>query len=103
MTSIDALPLRADLRGLSPYGAPQLDVPVKLNTNENPWPPPPLLVEDLSTSVLRAATRLNRYPAREAVELRAQLASYLGHGLDSSQLWAANGSNEVLQHLLLAF
>jgi histidinol-phosphate aminotransferase len=103
MTSMDDLPIRDDLRGLSPYGAPQLDVPVKLNTNENPWPPPPMLVEDMSTSVLRAATRLNRYPDREATELRARLADYLGHGLDASRVWAANGSNEVLQHLLLAF
>lgn len=103
MTDMDDLPIRDDLRGLSPYGAPQLDVPVKLNTNENPWPPPPLLVEDLAKSVLSAATRLNRYPDREATELRGRLADYLGHDLDASRVWAANGSNEVLQHLLLAF
>ena len=103
MSGIDDLPIRDDLRGLSPYGAPQLDVPIKLNTNENPWPPPPLLVEELSTAVLRAATRLNRYPDREATELRSKLADYLGHGLDGSRVWAANGSNEVLQQLLLAF
>jgi histidinol-phosphate aminotransferase len=101
--NLDDLPIRDDLRGLAPYGAPQLDVPVKLNTNENPWPPPPMLVEDLVNAVLKAATRLNRYPDREATELRGRLADYLGHGLDASRVWAANGSNEVLQHLLLAF
>ncbi len=103
MTSFADLPIRDDLRGLTPYGAPQLDVAVRLNTNENPWPPPPDLVEDLSRAVLAAATSLNRYPDREALALRTALAGYLGHGLAAEQVWAANGSNEVLQQLLQAF
>jgi histidinol-phosphate aminotransferase len=103
MTGLDELPLRDDLRGLSAYGAPQLDVAVRLNTNENPYPPPPALVADLTDAVARAAAGLNRYPDREAEELRAALAAYLGHGLTNEQLWAANGSNEILQQLLMAF
>ena len=103
MSGLDDLPLRDDLRGLSPYGAPQLDVPIRLNTNENPYPPPAELVDDLRRSVGDAAVSLNRYPDREATELRAELAAYLGHGLSTDQLWAANGSNEILQQLLMAF
>jgi len=103
MTRLDGLPLRDDLRGLSPYGAPQIDVPILLNTNENPYPPPAALVADLAASVAAAATDLNRYPDREAVELRTALASYLGGGLAVEQVWAANGSNEILQQLLMAF
>jgi histidinol-phosphate aminotransferase len=103
MTRLEDLPLREDLRGLSPYGAPQLDVPVQLNTNENPYPPPAELVADLRAAVAGAAETLNRYPDREAVELRTALAAYLGHGLAVEQVWAANGSNEILQQLLMAF
>ena len=103
MTGLDDLPLRDDLRGLTPYGAPQLEVPVQLNTNENPYPPPPALVDDLSRSVTAAAGTLNRYPDREATQLRTALAQYLGHGITTEQVWAANGSNEILQHLLMAF
>jgi histidinol-phosphate aminotransferase len=103
MSSFDDLPIRDDLRALSPYGAPQLDVPVRLNTNENPWPPPKGLVDDLRDAVAGAAVSLNRYPDREAVALRAGLAAYLGHGLSVEQVWAANGSNEILQQLLMAF
>jgi histidinol-phosphate aminotransferase len=103
MTKLEDLPLRDDLRALAPYGAPQLDVPVQLNTNENPYPPPPELVADLSGAVANAAATLNRYPDREANDLRSALASYLGHGLAVDQLWAANGSNEILQQLLMAF
>lgn len=97
------LPIRDDLRGRSPYGAPQIDVPVRLNTNENPYPPSPSLVEDLARAVRRSAADLNRYPDREAVALRADLAAYLGHGLTVEQVWAANGSNEVIQQILQAF
>ncbi|HMC72235.1 MAG TPA: histidinol-phosphate transaminase [Mycobacteriales bacterium] len=103
MTRIEDLPLRDDLRGLSAYGAPQLDVATRLNTNENPYPPPPELVADLRSAVAAAAETLNRYPDREATELRAALAAYLGHGLEVEQVWAANGSNEILQQLLMAF
>lgn len=103
MTGTADLPLREDLRGREAYGAPQLDLPIRLNTNENPYPPPPELVRDLADSVTDAATRLNRYPDREALALREDLAGYLGHGLSADQVWAANGSNEVIQQLLMAF
>ena len=101
------LPLRPDLVGRSPYGAPQLDVAVQVNTNENPFPPSAALVADLSTAVAAAATGLNRYPDRDAVELRTALARYLGVTtgvpLTVDNVWAANGSNEILLQLLQAF
>ncbi|MGE5698003.1 MAG: histidinol-phosphate transaminase [Candidatus Sericytochromatia bacterium] len=101
------LPLREDLRGKSPYGAPQLDVPVRLNTNENPHPPTPGLVDDVARAVREAAVNLHRYPDRDAVALRADLAAYLtrqtGVHVGLENLWAANGSNEILQQLLQAF
>ncbi len=101
--ALAALPLRENLRGLSPYGAPQLDVPVTLNTNENTHPVPDEVVQAIAASVAEAAVTLNRYPDREFTELRKRLAEYLGHGLSETQLWAANGSNEILQQLLQAF
>jgi len=97
------LPVRDDLKDLHPYGAPQIDVPVRLNTNENPYPPSPRLVQAIAEAVAQAAATLNRYPDRDAVELRKDLADYLGHGLTGRHLWAANGSNEVIQQLLQAF
>ncbi|MFD7653502.1 histidinol-phosphate transaminase [Actinosynnema sp. NPDC059797] len=101
------LPLREDLRGRTPYGAPQLDVPVRLNTNENPYPPTPGLVEDVAKEVAAVAAELHRYPDRDAVALREDLAAYLssatGVGLTAANLWAANGSNEILQQVLQAF
>ncbi|KSZ57623.1 histidinol-phosphate aminotransferase [Rhodococcus pyridinivorans KG-16] len=101
------LPLRENLRGKSPYGAPQLTVPVQLNTNENPHPPTQALVDDVAEAVREAATQLHRYPDRDAVALRADLAAYLTkqHGvqLGVENVWAANGSNEILQQLLQAF
>jgi histidinol-phosphate aminotransferase len=105
--TLDDLPLRDDLRGKSPYGAPQLAVPVRLNTNENPHPPSKALVDDVVRSVQEAAADLHRYPDRDAVALRTDLASYLtaqtGTALGVENLWAANGSNEILQQLLQAF
>ncbi|PTR32336.1 histidinol-phosphate aminotransferase [Rhodococcus sp. OK519] len=104
---IDDLPIRDNLRGQSPYGAPQLTVPVQLNTNENPHPPSKALVDDVAEAVRAAAADLHRYPDRDAVALRTDLAEYMtrqtGVPLDVSNLWAANGSNEVLQQLLQAF
>ncbi len=97
------LPLREELRGIEPYGAPQLDVPVALNVNENPYSPSETVVEDVARSVARATRSLNRYPDREFTELRGALAAYLGHGVTADQVWAANGSNEVMLHLLQAF
>jgi histidinol-phosphate aminotransferase len=105
--TLDDLPLRDDLRGKSPYGAPQLAVPVRLNTNENPHPPTKALVDDVVRSVREAAVDLHRYPDRDAVALRRDLAAYLtaqtGTPLDVENIWAANGSNEILQQLLQAF
>ncbi|MGW7054031.1 histidinol-phosphate transaminase [Streptomyces sp. NPDC054887] len=104
---IDDLPIRDELRGKSPYGAPQLDVPVRLNTNENPYPLPEALVERIAERVRDAARELNRYPDRDAVELRTELARYLtrtaGHEVAMENVWAANGSNEVIQQLLQTF
>jgi histidinol-phosphate aminotransferase len=97
------LPLREELRGQTAYGAPQLDVTYRLNTNENPYPPPDALVADLREAVAVAAVGMNRYPDRDAVRLRSALADYLGHGLRAEQIWAANGSNEILQQILQAF
>ena len=101
--TLNDLPLRDDLRGRSPYGAPQLDVPVVLNTNENPYPPSPRLAKAMAETVAEVALGLNRYPDRDAVRLREALAAYLGHGLGADQVWAANGSNEILQQILQAF
>ncbi|WP_155374724.1 histidinol-phosphate transaminase [Catellatospora vulcania] len=95
--------LREDLRGLSAYGAPQLDVPVRLNTNENSYPLPDEVVRAVSRAITGEIADLNRYPDRDAVKLRADLAAYCGHGLTAEQLWAANGSNEVQQQLFQAF
>ncbi|MEU3463133.1 histidinol-phosphate transaminase [Streptomyces sp. NPDC006733] len=104
---IDDLPIRDELRGQTPYGAPQLDVPVRLNTNENPYPLPEALVRRIGERVTEAARELNRYPDRDAVELRTELAAYLGrttgHRVSREQVWAANGSNEVIQQLLQTF
>lgn len=101
------LPLREELSGKSPYGAPQLTVKSQLNTNENPYPPSDALVEDIVQSVTEVAKRLNRYPDRDAIELRTALAKYVSQqtGVDVTvdNIWAANGSNEILQQLLQAF
>ena len=105
--TLDDLPLRDSLRGKSPYGAPQLAVPVRLNTNENPHPPTQALVDDVAESVRDAAAELHRYPDRDAVALRTDLAEYLrsqtGVEVGVDNVWAANGSNEILQQLLQAF
>jgi histidinol-phosphate aminotransferase len=103
MTHLDDLPLRADLRGLTPYGAPQLDVPVRLNTNENSYSVPDDVVEAIGKALQDELRDLNRYPDRDAVALRSDLAAYLGHGLTGANVWAANGSNEIQQQLLQAF
>ena len=99
--------LRPDLRGQTPYGAPQLDVAVALNTNENSYAVPQDVVDAIVVAVAQVVPGLNRYPDREFVRLREDLASYLtrttGVALDPAQMWAGNGSNEVLLHLLQAF
>jgi histidinol-phosphate aminotransferase len=107
-------PLREELRGIEPYGAPQLSLeraPVQLNVNENPYGPSPDCVADIASSVAAVAGRLNRYPDREFLELRTALAAYLsrdirpgaGHAIGPEQVWAANGSNEVMLQLLQAY
>jgi histidinol-phosphate aminotransferase len=100
-------PLREELRGIEPYGAPQLDVPVQLNVNENPYGPSDDCAADIARAVAEAAGTLNRYPDREFTELRTALASYLntsgGQGVTPAMVWAANGSNEVMLQLLQAF
>jgi len=95
--------VRDDLKDLTPYGAPQIDVPVLLNTNENPYGPSEALRQTIAEAVAAAAGTLNRYPDRDAIELRKDLADYLGHGLTAERTWAANGSNEIIQQLLQAF
>ncbi|MDR1431101.1 MAG: aminotransferase class I/II-fold pyridoxal phosphate-dependent enzyme, partial [Propionibacteriaceae bacterium] len=105
--SLSELPLRPELVGEQPYGAPQLDVPIRLNVNENPYPPRPAVVADLREAIAQVAASVNRYPDREATALRAALAGYLnrlpGLKLDAGQIWAANGSNEVMTQLCQAF
>jgi histidinol-phosphate aminotransferase len=101
--SLDDLPIRDDLRGQSPYGAPQKHVPVQLNVNENTHPIPEDVARDIVESIAAAVIQVNRYPDREFTPLREALARYLGHGLDKAQIWAANGSNEVIQQVLQAF
>ena len=103
-------PLREELQGIEPYGAPQLSLeqaPVQLNVNENPYGPSPEAAADIARAVGEAAVSLNRYPDREFVELRTALAAYLdtsgGAGITPDMVWAANGSNEVMLQLLQAF
>lgn len=100
---LEDLPLRDDLRGQKPYGAPQEPLAVALNVNENTHPVPADVADDIAESVAKSISGLNRYPDREFVELREAFAEYLGHGIEADQVWAANGSNEVLQHVLQAF
>jgi histidinol-phosphate aminotransferase len=107
VTTLSDLPVRAELRDELPYGAPQLDVAVRLNVNENPYPPSPGLIAAIAAAVAKVAGGLNRYPDRDAKQLRADLAGYLnsdgGLGLDAGNTWAANGSNEIMLQLLQAF
>lgn len=103
VTTLADLPIRETLRGKEPYGAPMDPVPIALNVNENTHPLPQEVLDDIQEAVGRALLQANRYPDREAMELRAELASYLGHGLTAEEVWAANGSNEILQQMLQAF
>src|SRR5687767_3123716 len=103
MTAVGDLPIRDELKGLTPYGAPQLDVAVRLNTNENSYALPEPVAAALERALSAVLRDLNRYPDRDALALRHDLATYLGHGLTAANTWAANGSNEVQQQLLQAF
>lgn len=106
MSEIDAL-LRPELRGRTPYGAPQLDVEVQLNTNESSYPVPQEVVDAVLSELADGLGGLNRYPDREFTALRTALVDYLGERSGVSfvpeQIWAGNGSNEVLSHLVQAF
>jgi histidinol-phosphate aminotransferase len=103
VTELSDLPIRDNLRGKQPYGAPQKAVRIALNVNENTHPIPEAVARDIVESLAAAVLTVNRYPDREFTELRESLANYLGHGLNREQIWAANGSNEVLQQLFQAF
>ena len=104
---MSTLPVRPGLEGAAPYGAPELDVPVRLNVNENPYAPSPAVVDSIARAVAGAAGRLNRYPERDFPALRQALADYLavesGVRLSPERVWAANGSNEVMLQVLQAF
>ncbi len=99
--------LREDLRGRTAYGAPQLDVPVRLNTNENSYAVPSDVAAAVTAAVADVAGQLNRYPDRDFTALRVALSTYLsgqtGVPVTTEQVWAGNGSNEVLLHLVQAF
>ena len=101
------LPLRETLRPMSPYGAPQVPAQASLNTNENPYSPSPALQKAISDAVASVAADLNRYPDRDATVLRTKLASYInelsGTNFSADNMWAANGSNEIIQSIFLAF
>jgi len=103
VTELSDLPIRDDLRGQKPYGAPQIDVPVQLNVNENTHGIPEEVALDIIEELAHAIRGANRYPDREFTVLRRSLADYLGHGVTPEQIWAANGSNEVFQQFLQAF
>jgi histidinol-phosphate aminotransferase len=103
VSNLEHLPIRDDLRGQKPYGAPQLDVPISLNVNENTYGIPEKVAISIVENLARATVTLNRYPDREFLELRSKLASFLGHNLSAGKVWAANGSNEILQQLFTAF
>ena len=102
----DWLPLRRSLRSLSPYGAPQIPNVLSLNTNENPFELPQAVIDAMLVKLPAVLARLNRYPDRDAVGLRTFLAKYIntssGTNFTSENIWAANGSNEILQTLMLA-
>lgn len=103
----DWLPLREGLRGLSPYGAPQVPATAVLNTNENPFPISPQITNAISQQIEEIASHLNRYPDRDAISLRTKLAQFINSlsqtTLTAENVWAANGSNEIIQSLFLAF
>ena len=103
MTELNDLPIRDSLKGKKPYGAPQLHVPVALNVNENTHEISESVLVDIISRLALALKDINRYPDREFTNLRKSLAAYLGNGLTENQIWAANGSNEILQQMFMAF
>lgn len=103
MTELNDLPIRDSLKGRTPYGAPQLHVPVALNVNENTHEIPEDILIDIISRLAQSLREINRYPDREFTNIRSSLAAYLGNSLSEENLWAANGSNEVLQQIFMAF
>lgn len=103
MASLEDFPIRDDLRGRKPYGAPQLNVPVSLNVNENTHRIPEAVAIDVVSALAASLIEINRYPDREFTKLRQSLAEYLGENLSADQIWAANGSNEVLLQIFQVF
>lgn len=101
------LPLRETLAPLTAYGAPQVAAEASLNTNENPFALSPELVSAITSRLSEVASSLNRYPDRDALALRSELARFIndlsGTSFSASQVWVANGSNEIIQSLFLAF
>ena len=101
------MPLRKELQELSPYGAPQVPAAATLNTNENPYAPSAALAKAIADRTYQVALNLNRYPDRDALKLRKGLANFI-NGLSNTSftadhIWAANGSNEIIQSLFMAF
>jgi histidinol-phosphate aminotransferase len=96
---VTSVPVRDDLADLEGYHSPQVAVDVRLNTNESPYPPPAAWREAFLEEL--AAVPFHRYPDREATALRSALGEL--HGVGTDQVFAANGSNEVLQALCLAY
>ena len=103
MTELNDLPIRDSLRGRTPYGAPQLHVPIALNVNENTHEISEDILVDIIQRIAVSLRDINRYPDREFTALRELLATYVGHELTAKNIWAANGSNEILQQLFMAF
>lgn len=103
MTELNDLPIRDSLRGRTPYGAPQLHVPIALNVNENTHEISEDILVDIIQRIAVSLGDINRYPDREFTSLRESLATYVGHGMTAQNIWAANGSNEILQQLFMAF
>lgn len=103
----DWLPIRSNLTGMSAYGAPQLPVAIKLNTNENPFGLSTEVVEKILKGIKERSVDLNRYPDRDATQLRAGLAKFINKLSDTKfnqdNIWVANGSNEIIQSIFLAF
>lgn len=98
------LPIKESLRDNKVYGAPQIQDVIKLNTNENPYQLPKSVITELTNEIEIIAKNLNRYPDRDASKLRSTLAEYLSTDfLTAENIWAANGSNEILQQIFLAY
>jgi len=101
------LQLNESLRELKPYGAPQIPADIRLNTNENPFGLDSELQREIIDEISQQVSHLNRYPDRDAVQLREMLADYInkscGTNFNMENIWAANGSNEILQSIALAF